>query len=496
MIVGVAPALENGRAAVVALGVLGAALTLWVVPRSETKVRLVGAGAVTFLVAYLSGTVAATAFLDQPLRQVGDGVFERVQVKVDSHPQTPSTPWGSNQRTFRARVADARVADAGWSGAQVWVSLEDFPADLPDPVLGEQWEVFGKLTREDWLSPPYVAALRGSRFKLQRSAPPWQYLSAHVRNKLGQEVEGFGPAGALIQGMSVGDDSGLPREAKQDMLTCSLTHLTAVSGSHVAATLAVLNVVTRGRRKTRAAVTVTFLVVLVGVVGPTPSVIRSSAMSALATWGMLRRRPAMPLSLLAAVVLVTVLVAPWMALSLGFALSVIATAGIVTASRPLEKQLLRLLPSQLRGRGLVRAVSSAVAVTASAQAATVPLLPLVNPWLPTWGLIANLLVAPVVAPLTVLSVGVAATGWWAGPLAHVFGLLARPLATWVLGVARVVASFPGARMVWPAGIEGAIFALCGLVLTVLAVKALPRLGVLIRRAHNELSRQGLSGRWQ
>ena len=103
---------------------------------------------------------------------------------------------------------------------------------------------------------------------------------------------------------------------------------------------------------------------------------------------------------------------------------------------------------------LLAPAMAAVTVALTAQIATLFILPFANPWLPTWGVVANLLVAPIVPLLTLLSVAVAATCWWAPPLAAVLVKLATPLANWVAGVALWVSNLPSHACPGPRGPQG------------------------------------------
>ena len=118
------------------------------------------------------------------------------------------------------------------------------------------------------------------------------------------------------------------------------------------------------------------------------------------------------LSLAVAILLVA---DPWLATSLGFALSASATASLLLFARPLADGLARWLP---------RALALALAVPLAAQLACGPLLVLITPTVPVYGVLANLLAAPaapvatlvglaacLAAPLPVLQDGLAALAW-------------------------------------------------------------------------------------
>ena len=111
-----------------------------------------------------------------------------------------------------------------------------------------------------------------------------------------------------------------------------------------------------------------------------------------------------------------------------------------------------------------------LAISLSAYVVALPILSLMNPWLPTWGLVANVLVAPIVAPLTLFSVAVAVT---CVPLPAVAALLARvalPFSWWLNKVNMTIGTWPLARMPWPEGAGGALLLTTLLLLTFAAVR--------------------------
>lgn len=425
----------------------------------------IAACAVGALGGILVGSGAATRFWNDPLTLMAHGQgtvldegaeFVAVTGRVSASPVPMQTPWARG--ALRLEVAAQSVFRAGRheaSGANLWVELpRDLQGDDRLLIPGAVVELRGLLESQDWLRPPVAGRLRASSIDLVAPAPWWQDSASHLRGSMRQVVGSAGIDGPLISGMSLGDDSLLDPRVKKAMLTTSLTHLTAVSSSHIAITLTVVNWVLRGRRKFQACATALFLLLIVVVVGPEASVIRAAAMGSLAAWGVFWRRPSQPLAMLGAVVLAVVLVEPWLAVSVGFTLSSLATAGIILFARPLEWALLARLPPKGTARAVLKPILSAAAVALTAQAATLPVLALLNPWLPSWGVVANLAVAPAVAPLTLLGLGAAATCLWAPGLSQVLVWLATPLAAWVRIVAEQAAAWPLAQFPWPQGPSG------------------------------------------
>lgn len=433
----------------------------------------------------LMGSGAATRFWNDPLTLVAHGQgtvldegsqFVVVTGRLSASAVPIQTPWARGalrlevaaQSVFRASRREASSAD-------LWVELpRDLQGDDRLLVPGAVVELRGLLESEDWLRPPVAGRLRATSIRLVAAAPRWQELASDLRALMLQAVGVAGIDGPLISGMSLGEDSLLDPRVKKAMVTTSLTHLTAVSGSHIAITLAVVNWVLRGRRRIQACATVVFLLLMTGIVGPEPSVIRAAAMGSLVAWGMLWRRPSQPLAMLGAVALAVVLVEPWLAVSVGFSLSCLASAGIILLARPLGRMLLARVPYGGIARTVLTPVASTAAVALTAQVATLPILALLNPWLPAWGVVANLAVAPVVAPLTLLGLGVAMTCPWAPALAGALVHLATPLAAWVRIVAEQVSAWPLAQAPWVQGPGGSGLVLLATALCAFGIRAIRR----------------------
>ena len=176
-----------------------------------------------------------------------------------------------------------------------------------------------------------------------RGPDVWWRGAAAVRSSIRESVAGRPVAErALVPALVVGDDAGLPDGLEQDFRTTGLTHLTAVSGTNLTLVVGFLLLLARtlgvrGRWLT--------LVGLLGIVGfvllarTEPSVVRAAAMGtvglfALGTDG--RRRG---LRALGVAVTGLLLVSPALAVSPGFALSVLATGGIVLLAPPVHAAL-------------------------------------------------------------------------------------------------------------------------------------------------------------
>lgn len=258
-----------------------------------------------------------------------------------------------------------------------------------------------------------------------------------------------GDAGALLPGMAVGDTSRLPDDLADAMRVSGLTHLTAVSGAHFvlvgAAALGCATVLGLAR-PFRAAATALVLTGFTVLVEPSPSVLRAAAMGAVGLAGLIAGRPARALPALGAAVVVLLVADPWLAREFGFVLSVLATAALVTLTGPLAERW-----SWMGSATAARALAAPFA----AQSACAPVVLLLTPSVSTYAVAANLLVAPVVAPVTVVGLGAAllAPVWPPGALA--LAQVAGAGCWWVGAVARTAARAPGAQVAWAEGAMGA-----------------------------------------
>jgi competence protein ComEC len=313
-----------------------------------------------------------------------------------------------------------------------------------------------------------VAAVLSARGAPSVLSPPTRVHRAagHLREGLRQAVAPL-PAReqGLLPGLVVGDVSRLDPDVREDFRTLGLTHLTAVSGSNVAiVTGAVLLAAAAAgvRLVPRAALAGFALAGFVVLARPDPSVLRASVMGVIGLLALVSgsRRSALPA--LSAAVILLVLVSPPLAAAPGFALSVLATAGLLVLAPPWREALRRRLPGWL---------ADAVAVPAAAQAACGPVVVAISAQLGLLSVPANLLAVPAVAPATVAGVGSAllAPVWL--PAAQAVAWLGWLPTAWLVLVARVGADVPGAAVPWPDGHAGALL-LAGL--TVLLVPVLRR----------------------
>ena len=279
-------------------------------------------------------------------------------------------------------------------------------------------------------------------------------VAEHVRSGLRDAVSGLPvDARGLLPGLVIGDTSRTPQSLTEAMLRTGMTHLSAVSGSNVAVVLAAgmgLCRVIGVRRRWRPPVVLLLLAGFVILARPEPSVLRAAVMGVIGLLGLSASRRRMGIPALSGAVLVLLCIDPWLSRSFGFALSTLATLGLLFFARPWGQWFARFLPSRLKGLG------EAIAIPVAAQAMCGPVVVLLQGSVTLIGVVANLLAAPLVAPATVLGVTVALVALISHPLAVLLGWLAALPTLGIAWVARACADVPMGTMPWPDGAAGAI----------------------------------------
>ncbi|MGH3902341.1 MAG: DNA internalization-related competence protein ComEC/Rec2 [Pseudonocardiaceae bacterium] len=286
------------------------------------------------------------------------------------------------------------------------------------------------------------------------------------------------PAG-LLPALVVGDTSTMVPTVENEFRAAGLTHLTAVSGANVAILCgAVLGLARLARAGPRTAAILAGLA-LVGFVvlcRPSPSVLRAAAMGAVTLLALMlgRRRSAVPA--LCAAILVLLLVDPALGGDPGFALSVLATGGLVLLAPGWA--------AGLRRHGVPPGIAEALAIPAAAHVVTVPVVAGLSGQVSLVAVVTNLLATPAVAPATVLGVLATVLGALHPGAAVVVIHLAGPAVGWLVAVGHHGSAVPDGVVQWPGGVFGA------LVLALLVVAVL-----LAMRAHRlrVLAAAGLAG---
>jgi competence protein ComEC len=407
------------RGAVLSRGVLMAGLALAV---------LVGAGA----------GAARVGALDATTLEVGR--FTKVDVVLLEPPRT---------RAFGTKVVPARIV-AGSRGAGERILLRvsaRMPVTWPAAPTGAVVRVSGRLRALG--ATDAHERIRGAHAQLvvgsleatgERRGGVAGALDA-VRRRAEAALDAGLPApeAALARGMVLGQDDALTDEVRDDFRASGLAHLLAASGTNVALLAAlVLAVATAaGLGLTgRLVLALVAIAAYVPLAGGGPSIQRAGVMGGAALLAMLAGRPASRWYGVLLAAAATLALNPRAVADVGWQLSFAAVVALLAVGPSLAACLRRVVPGP---------VAEALALTIAATLGTAPLVALHFGTVSVVSLGANLLAAPVVAPVMWLGAIAAVVGQALPDLAAIPAGLTGPLLGYLGWTARTAARMPGAE---------------------------------------------------
>ena len=428
---------------------LAVAVGLWVLTVGLAVARLPGSWRGMIVLALAGGALAVTSVVAQT------GVRSPPVLSEAAHAgRTVELVVAVSGRSAGGRIAgtaeSARIAGSSVSLATPVLLFGQTGDDaIRAAQIGSLLRVTGTLRAADpGESVAFLVFVRGNAARAG-APPPLLAAADSVRRDFRRAASALpGDGGALLPGLAIGDTSSVSATLSDAMKTASLSHLTAVSGANCAIVVGLALAIGAAAGLPRLARLAAAALVLAGfvvVVTPEPSVIRAAVMAVVALIALATGRAARGFPLLCVAVVVLLTIDPWLSRSYGFALSVLATAGLLLLARPLAEVMARWLP---RGLALV------LAVPLAAQLACQPVLLMLNPSLPLYGVAANLLAEPAAAPVTVLGLIACMAAPVFPPLATVVSAIAWLPASWIAAVATFFAGLPGARAPWPTGVLG------------------------------------------
>lgn len=248
-------------------------------------------------------------------------------------------------------------------------------------------------------------------------------VTGHLRDALREAASRLpGDTGDLVPGMVVGDTGRLPTATRDDFLATGLSHLMAVSGANVAivtgSVLLAAAVLRVGKRGQVVAAAVSLLLFVL-IVGPESSVLRAAVMGSVGLVAVASARRTHGFAACSAAVLLLLLVDPGLAVEYAFVLSVVATVGIVALAPWISRRLLQAWARHRERKGHGAPVqwqlmlTRLVGVSLAADVVTAPVIVHMAGVVSPTALLANLVVGPVVAPLTVAGMaGALVAGLW------------------------------------------------------------------------------------
>lgn len=317
----------------------------------------------------------------------------------------------------------------------------------------------------------YLSQYEGIAVERDSAVSPGEML-VQLRHQVGRAMDRLLPRreAGLLRAMVLGDSGGVSEEDMSRFRQLGVSHILVVSGLHMTILAGFMQFLLCRfpiRKAVRNALTALVLVLFLALSGFQPSACRGAAMYGVLLLADSTGRRADSLNSLGLAALLVCLFAPFSGGDLGFALSVLATLGIVALYRPVYQVL---AGKRLAGmaRLLWKPVAASLTVTAAALLGTFPVQLAVFGGLPLLTPLANLLL---VFPSTLLLYASFCGAFLSllpatAPLAAPFVWAAGWLARFLLGAAGFLAQWKGTFL--PLTGEVALAVVIGLMLLLMA----------------------------
>ncbi|MDR1112844.1 MAG: ComEC family competence protein, partial [Bacteroidales bacterium] len=224
--------------------------------------------------------------------------------------------------------------------------------------------------------------------------PPLRYMAKQLQQYFAQQLAAAGMSGdeySVITAILLGDDDTMNAEMRQSYASAGVSHILSVSGMHVGIIFMFLSFLLKPMDLSRKTAIIKALLLLITIwlyahiTGLSPSVRRAAAMFTFVTIGGLLRRNTDIFHSLFTSCFVLLLFNPLLLFDVGFQLSYLAVAGIVT----FQPHILRIWKPKAK---IANYFWQLTAVSAAAQLATFPLSIYYFGQFPNYFLIANLAV--------------------------------------------------------------------------------------------------------
>jgi competence protein ComEC len=413
----------------------------WVRDRDRNRSRVLGAGVVAVAVVGIAFAIAIGLRVHEvrhhPVVQ-RYGAIAAVTVTPTESPRVTNgrTMFRGSLLNFDGNAVSGRVT--------VFGSDPDFTRLYAGRPVTFRARV-GRPTRRDLT----VAVLSAVGAPEPGAVAPIHRAAQVVRTEFADAARAALPAdqAAMLPALVLGDTSTVAAQTTAQFRTAGLTHLTAVSGANVTIVCGAV-LLTAGLVGPRIAVALAAaaLIAFVVVVQPSASVLRAAVMGGITLLAIASHRRRQTIPALSGAVLMLMVAAPELAVDVGFALSVSATAALVVIAPVWSRRLV--------ARGWPKPLADAASVALAAQLVTAPLVAGISGTFSVVSVVANLAVAAAIPPITVVGTAAAAMCplWPAG--AELLIRFTGPELWWLLGVARWAAALPGASVSVPSGLPG------------------------------------------
>lgn len=254
-------------------------------------------------------------------------------------------------------------------------------------------------------------------------------FSAGMQSALPEPNASFG------LGLIIGQRNTLPQQLTNQLIMVGLVHIVAVSGYNLTILVRAIGRLRLGSKYQRLVVSLALIGVFILMTGFSASIVRAAIISVLSLWAWYYGRKMRPLLLISFAAALTAFINPFYIWGdMSWYLSFLAFFGVLMIAPLAARKLFRRRPKML---GMV------ILETLSAEIMTLPLIVMNFNQLSLIGLLANVLVVPLIPLAMLLSAVAAGAGMLIPAIAGWLAWPANLLLTYILDVVKTLSGIPG-----------------------------------------------------
>jgi competence protein ComEC len=296
---------------------------------------------------------------------------------------------------------------------------------------GDRVQISGKLYPTRGSNQARIAYAQLTRIGVDSSSINnfTRHFSAGMQSALPEPNASFG------LGLLIGQRNTLPQELTNQLIMVGLVHIVAVSGYNLTILVRAIGRLKLGSKYQRLIASLALIGTFVLITGFSASIVRAAIISTLSLWAWYYGRKIRPVLLIAFAAALTGFVNPFYVWGdLGWYLSFLAFFGVLIIAPLIASRLFRREP---------KIISMVLIETLCAEVMTLPLIMASFGQLSLIGLLANLLVVPLIPLAMMLSAIAAGAGMLFPAIAGWFAWPANLLLTYILDIVRGLSDIPG-----------------------------------------------------
>ena len=278
--------------------------------------------------------------------------------------------------------------------------------------------------------------------------------------------------GALCVGILIGDRENLSDITEDNFKKSNLTHMLAVSGSHITYIIVALTtLLSKTNRKFSLILTIIFLIFFTALTGFTASVLRASIMGILTLLASILHRKSDTINNLGISSIIILLYNPYLLIDAGFLLSYAGTIGIIFLSKKIEIAFNKIIFQKLKTndssadtrvdevndksimikvkkslRKFISYVITSLSVTISANIVIIPIMASMFSTISFTFWISNILAGPIMELVTIFGFITYLISIVFPILAEFLGITLNLFLTILLKIAEISSKIPGASI--------------------------------------------------